>query len=84
MARLLAEAGRTAHFLARPPDEVISLCQRAIDMAGRLGEQRARLGASITIALRIDDFDKSSQLLQEAIAFSEANGLLHLALRAHL
>ena len=84
MARLLAEAGRTAHFQARPTDEVVSLCQRAIDMAGRLGEQRARLGASITIALRLDDFDKSSQLLQEAIAFSEANGLLHLALRAHL
>lgn len=83
MARLLAEAGRTAHFLARPTDEVISLCQRAIDMAERLGEQVARADASITIALREPDFEKSTYLLQKAAEFSVTNRLWDQARRAH-
>ena len=83
MARLLAEAGRTAHFLARPTDEVISLCQRAIDMAERLGEQVARADASITIALREPDFEKSTHLLQKAAEFSVTNRLWDQARRAH-
>ena len=75
MARLLAETGRAAHFMARSTDEVISLCQRAIEMAERQGEQEARVDAIITIALRHKISDRAVHLLQEAIAFSEANKL---------
>ena len=82
-ARLLAEAGRTAYFQARPIDEVIALCERAIEMAERQDEERARLGASITIALCMPDFEKSTHLMQEVAVFSEANRLVRPALRAH-
>ena len=84
MAQLLAEAGRTAHFLARPSSEVISLCQRAIEMAKLQGEHGARAAASTTIALQTPDFDNCIHLLQEVVAFSEANRLVRLAYRAHL
>jgi tetratricopeptide (TPR) repeat protein len=84
MARLLAEAGRTASFALKPADEVNSLCQRAIEMAERLGEQAAKAKADITIAMGTLDRDKALQLLQEAAAFSEANRLWSQILRAHL
>jgi predicted ATPase/class 3 adenylate cyclase len=83
MARLLAEAGRTAHFRARPSEEVISLCQRAIEIAERQGEVKAKADASINIALATDDSTKRYQLMQEAAAFCEANGLWRQARRAY-
>ena len=52
LADLLAETGRAAHFPARPTDEVIAFCQRAIEMAKRQGEPAARAVALMTIALR--------------------------------
>jgi tetratricopeptide (TPR) repeat protein len=84
MARLLAQSGRTAYFLARPADEVISLCQRAMEMAEVQGAQEAKAEVIITMALRTTEFDKSVHLLQEAIAFSEANRLWGPASRAHI
>jgi class 3 adenylate cyclase/tetratricopeptide (TPR) repeat protein len=84
MARLLAEAGRTAYFVTKPADEVISLCQRAIEMAERQGEQAARVEALITIALRTADPDRSILLMQEAVEYSEVNKLWLQASRAHI
>ncbi len=85
MAYLLAESCRSAHFYARPPDEVSSLCQRAIEMAERQGEPAARAVALITSAIRPhQNFDKAIQLLQEAVEISEANKLWFLAARAHV
>jgi len=83
MARLLAEAGRSAHFMAKSNDDVISLCQRAIEMAERLGDHQARLDAMITISLRATSHDKCTYLLREAIASSEANKLWRPASRAN-
>ncbi len=83
MARLLAQAGRAAHFLSRPTEEVFSLCQRAIEMAERQGEQAAKAEATITIALREPVIGRSIQLLKEAAAFSAANQLWNAAARAY-
>jgi class 3 adenylate cyclase/tetratricopeptide (TPR) repeat protein len=89
MARLLAQAGRAAHFISRPAEEVSSLCQRAIEMAERQGEQAANAEARITIALyesdtkHESDTNRSIQLLQETAAFSEANQLWNAAARAY-
>jgi tetratricopeptide (TPR) repeat protein len=83
LARLLAKAGWTAHFQAKPTDEVVSLCQRAIEIAERLGEVEAKADASITIALATDDIAASIKLMQEGAAFSVANGLWFQAARAY-
>ncbi len=83
MARLLAETGRAAFFLARSSDEVIALCQQAIEMAERQGELEAQADASITIALATPEVDTTIHLLEEAAAFSEANRLWAQARRAH-
>jgi tetratricopeptide (TPR) repeat protein len=87
MARLLAETGRAAFFLARSSDEVIALCQQASEMAERQGELEAQAEASITIALASPDTDKDTdkliQALQEAAEFSEANRLWAQARRAY-
>jgi tetratricopeptide (TPR) repeat protein len=83
MALLLAECGRTAFFQAKPTDEVVSLCQRAIEMAEHHGELEVRAAASNTIALVTDDITESIQLMQEVAAFSEANRLWSQAGRAY-
>jgi len=83
MALLLAETGRAAHFRARPADEIIHLCQQAIEMAEHQGELEARAEASITIALQIEDFDKSIHLLQEVAAVSKANRMWGTVSRAY-
>jgi class 3 adenylate cyclase/tetratricopeptide (TPR) repeat protein len=81
-AQLLAETGRAAHFLARSRDEVISLCQQAIEMAECQGEQEAWAEANITIALNIGGISKGLHLLQEVKVFCEANKLWMSAIRA--
>jgi predicted ATPase/class 3 adenylate cyclase len=85
LARLLAEAGRTAYFRSQPAEVIAALCQRAIHLADQLGEQKAKAEASITIAqsLREIDPDKSISMLQEIAASTEANGLLAQADRAY-
>jgi hypothetical protein len=83
MARLLAETGRTAHFQAKPADEVISLCRRAIEMAEHLGELEARADAAVTLALATPDNSERLKLLQEVAAYSEANGLWSQAAQAY-
>jgi tetratricopeptide (TPR) repeat protein len=83
LARLLAEAGRAAHFQVKPTKEVVSLSQEGIDIAERCGELEAKAEASITIALR-SDFDKCISLLQEVAAFCIANNLLRSAARAFI
>ncbi len=83
MARLLAELGRTAHFLEMSDEEVMSYFQRAIDMAERQGEEKARLDSIITIALRMSDRAQAIQRLEEAANYGEAKCLWEQASRAH-
>ncbi|PWB55474.1 MAG: hypothetical protein C3F13_04130 [Anaerolineales bacterium] len=83
MARLLAETGRATFFINKPADEVITLCQQAIEMADLQCEKEARADASITIAIATPDLDKRIHLLKEAAEFSEANRLWAQARRAH-
>jgi tetratricopeptide (TPR) repeat protein len=68
LAYLLAEAGRT--------------CNRAIAMAERLGIVEAQVDASITLALIKSDPEEVIEILTEAVALSEAHGLLRTASRA--
>ena len=85
LARLLAEAGRCAYFCCRPADEVLSLCQRAIELADHIGDLVAKADASINIALSLStsDYKKAFQILQDVIVMTEANGLWVQASRAH-
>jgi class 3 adenylate cyclase/tetratricopeptide (TPR) repeat protein len=86
LARLLAEAGRTAWFRSRPTEEILSLCQKAIDIADRIGELEAKADASITLAMIGGEInpEKNSLILHEVISFTEANGLWNQANRAYL
>jgi tetratricopeptide (TPR) repeat protein len=81
-ARLLAEAGRTAHF-RNVSEQVIPLCQRAQEMAERLGDLEVAADARLTLALQVEDIRESIRIVEEVIAVTEANKLLRTAARAH-
>ena len=82
-ARLLAEAGRTA-FFRNVSDQVLPLCQRAQEMAERLGDMEVGAEASITLALHEDDPDKGIRILEDVITLTETEGLVRTASRAHV
>jgi tetratricopeptide (TPR) repeat protein len=81
-ASILAEGGRTALF-ADVTDQVIPLCQRAQEMAERVGDLEIQTQAKITMALNLDDPRKCIDILEEVLEIAEGNGLLRTALRAH-
>jgi tetratricopeptide (TPR) repeat protein len=81
-ARLLAEAGRTAHF-NQVRDQIIPLCLRAKDMAARVSALEAQALASIVIAWQVDDIGERRVLIEEVITFAEENRLLRTAAGAH-
>ena len=74
-ARLLAEGGRTALF-SKEIDPVISLCERSIEMAKRVGNLELQTEASITLALNNKDQLECVNILEEVTDIAEANGLL--------
>jgi len=82
-ARLLAEAGRTAYF-RNVSDQVLPLCQKAQEMAERLGDQEVGADASITLTLQETDPDDAIPILEDIIALTEGEGLLRTASRAHI
>jgi DNA-binding SARP family transcriptional activator/tetratricopeptide (TPR) repeat protein len=86
LARLLAEAGRTAFFMHEAAAE--EQCRRAIQMAERLGVPEAQAEARITLAMMIDDrygnYTQTIQMLEEVIPFCETHGLWFSAQRAHI
>jgi class 3 adenylate cyclase/tetratricopeptide (TPR) repeat protein len=81
-ARLLAEAGRTALF-ADVTNQVIPLCQRAVDMAIRVGNLEVQTQARITMAISLDDAIKSIDILEEVLDLAEGNDLFRSAIRSH-
>lgn len=82
-ARLLAEAGRTAHF-RNVSNQSISLCRQAVAMAKRLGDVEVQADANITLALQTEDYKESIDIFEEMIALTEKEGLLRPAARAHM
>jgi tetratricopeptide (TPR) repeat protein len=82
MARLLAEAGRIAHF-GNMVDEMRPLCLQALAMAERLNLIEVQQDVRITLAYRSDDRDERLRILEEIAAHAEENGLLNIAARAH-
>jgi tetratricopeptide (TPR) repeat protein len=84
LAYLLAEAGRHAYFTAQSTEEVVTLCDRAINMAERLGIVEAQAEASITLAVIKGDPQQGIDTLLDAAALSEAHELLRTAVRAHV
>jgi len=86
MAHLLAEAGRTAAFRVRPAEEIIGLCQRAIEMATNVGDLEVGADALITLAILEmfnNNLQKAKKILEEVVELAESNGLLRIAQRAH-
>ncbi|MGW8226808.1 MAG: AAA family ATPase, partial [Anaerolineales bacterium] len=81
-ANLLAEAGRTALF-RNISDQVIPLCQRALQMAERVGDLDVAANAKLTLAFRERDIREQTKIYEEVIAETEANNLLRTAARAH-
>ncbi len=82
MARLLAEAGRAAIFLAKPQEDVILLCRQAMEMANRQGELEANLDAMMSLVHETNDFDEQIRTLRQVLAVSEENKLWRQAERA--
>lgn len=83
LARLLAEAGRTAHFRAESHELVEALCQRAITMAENFGDLSVQSDALITLAIQFRDIQKSIRMLKQAVALSETMGPCYTTERAH-
>ena len=86
MARLLAEAGRMAFFVAKPANDVIDLCQRAIEMANRVGDLEVGADAMITLALqegKNNNYLKAITILEQVVELAESNELLYITFRAH-
>jgi tetratricopeptide (TPR) repeat protein len=83
LAYLLAEAGRTAYFRAQSKEEIVSLCNRAIEIASSLGIVEPRADASITLTLTMGDPVRGIAPLQETAALCEAYGLVRTAARAY-
>ena len=87
-ARLLAEAGRVAHFVTREIEtESELLLQAALEMAEQLGLLEVQAEARITLAIRFivsGDLQEAISNLGEVIALVETNGLLRTASRAHV
>jgi class 3 adenylate cyclase/tetratricopeptide (TPR) repeat protein len=81
-ARLLAEAGRIALF-RNIADQVINLCQRAAEMAQRVGDLEDQAEASVTLALHNENIEGSISIYEKMITLTEEKGLLHTAERAH-
>jgi class 3 adenylate cyclase/tetratricopeptide (TPR) repeat protein len=82
-ARLLAEAGRTAHF-RNEIDQVVPLCQRAMDMAEDVEDLEVWAEARITLSLTLEDPKDSINILKEIIVMIEGEGLLRTISRAHI
>jgi tetratricopeptide (TPR) repeat protein len=82
-ARLLAEAGRMA-FFCNFDDEVLPYCQRASEMAERVGEMEVVADTRITLALFDEYQPKAIKDMEEMVDFSNEHGILSSALRAHL
>ena len=82
-ARLLAEAGRTAHY-RKVTDQVISLSSQAQEMAAKFEDLEASSEAGITLALYLVDPSDCIRQLKDIIEVTEAEGLLRIASRAHV
>lgn len=84
LARLLGETGRVAFFTYQPSEVFAAYCQRAIEMAARLGLVDAELDASITLGLANPDPDEGLRIFEQAAAQAEAHGLAEIAARAYI
>ena len=82
-SRLLAESGRIA-WLRNMDKEARLLCQRAVEMADKLGEVNVSADARITLAFLETDIAYSISTLKEVINLSNANYLLKPAARAYV
>ena len=82
-ARLLAEAGRMA-FMRNVTDEIRPLCQRASEMAERVGELEVVADTRITLAMIEEDITKAVTEMEEVADFAEEHGFLRSANRAYL
>ena len=81
-AKLLAEAGRVTHF-NRVSDQIIPLCQRAQEMAARVGALEAQAVASLVLAWQKENIEERTALIEKVITLTEENGLLRTAAGAH-
>ena len=80
-ARLLAEGGRTALFSNRA-DQIVPLCEKAVEMAERVGDSEVKIEAKITMALNFDDVNQSIILMEEMAKLAESNSFMKTASRS--
>jgi tetratricopeptide (TPR) repeat protein len=83
LADLLHETARACHFNGLP-DEAVSLCRRALEMADRLGAVRVQAEALTTLGiLPGQPHQEAVSVLTRAIELAESAGLVDQAGRAH-
>ena len=80
-ARLLAEAGRTAHFRSEI-DQIAPLCQKAIKMSQRTGNVEVQADALTTMGLYVGNYEDAMALYKDVIHLGEKNNLLRSKVRA--
>ena len=81
-AQLLHEAARAVHF-AFLPEKARLLCQRALEMAERLGAVDVEIDALATLGMLCDTPQEGLKALERAAKLAEEGGFLDLAGRAH-
>jgi len=84
LARLLGETGRAAYFTHQLKELIVVYCQKANEMAGRLGMMDVQLDTSITLGLAKGDTDESIRIFEQAASEAEAHGLWEIAGRAYI
>jgi len=83
LARLLSETGWAAFWANQPKEVSIGFCQRAIEMAQRLGLLEVQLNTKISMGYMAMDLDESIRVVEQTAVLAEAEGMLEIAARAY-
>jgi serine phosphatase RsbU (regulator of sigma subunit) len=83
LALLMHEAGR-AYFFNGQPDRAVNMCQRALDLAERIGAVEVQADTLATLGVMPDQpAEQALTALRRSAELAESAGLLEVGVRAH-